>query len=220
MRHHDGRWLWFETAIRAVRDVGGVVIERQAAMRQIEERRRLQGIVERQRDEATNMLAEQSALRKIATLVAAGAPPSTLFGAVAEQLALLFDGVVGSVVRFDAATGVGDYVGGWSPKNKHLAGLTIDLTGNTATAQVYREGRSAEVAEYGGHATDPFLEEFTLGGGCCRADYRRGQAVGRRRCGTAPWEADPHRGPGAPGQFRRAPGRGHRQCERVGDPVP
>jgi PAS domain S-box-containing protein len=33
MRHHDGRWLWFETAIRAVRDVGGVVIERAGAQR-------------------------------------------------------------------------------------------------------------------------------------------------------------------------------------------
>ena len=76
MRHRDGRWLWFETAIRAVRDLDGKVTERQGAMRLIEERRRLQEIVKRQRDEATNLLAEQSALRKIATLVAAGAPPA------------------------------------------------------------------------------------------------------------------------------------------------
>jgi diguanylate cyclase (GGDEF)-like protein/PAS domain S-box-containing protein len=165
MRHHDGRWLWFETAVRAVRGPDGVVIERQGAMRLIEERRRLQGTVERQRDEATNLLAEQSALRKIATLVAAGAPPTALFSAVAEQLALLFDGMLGSVVRFDAATGIGDYVGGWSPKRRHLAGLTIDLTGNTASARVYREGGSAQVAEYGGYFTDPFLDEFALGGG-------------------------------------------------------
>jgi diguanylate cyclase (GGDEF)-like protein/PAS domain S-box-containing protein len=165
MRHQDGRWLWFETATRAVRDRDGTVMERQGAMRLIEERKRLQEIVERQRDEATNLLAEQSALRKIATLVAAGAPANALFSAVAEQLAQLFDATLGSVVRFDAATGVGDYVGGWSRGAEHLPGLTIDLTGNTASARVYREGRAAQVAEYGGHSRDPFLEEFALGGG-------------------------------------------------------
>jgi diguanylate cyclase (GGDEF)-like protein/PAS domain S-box-containing protein len=165
MRHRDGRWLWFETATRAVRDVDGAVTERQGAMRLIEERRRLQEIVKRQRDEATNLLAEQSALRKIATLVAAGAPANALFAAVAEQLGQLFEATLGSVVRFDTATRVGDYVGSWSRNATTLTGLTIDLTGNTATARVYREGRPALVAEYGRHSTDPFLDEFALGGG-------------------------------------------------------
>jgi diguanylate cyclase (GGDEF)-like protein/PAS domain S-box-containing protein len=165
VRHRDGRWLWFETAIRAVRDADGAVTERQGAMRLIEERRRLQEIVKRQRDEATNLLAEQSALRKIATLVAAGAPPNALFAAVAEQLGQLFDATLASVVRFDAATEVGDYVGSWSRDAIDLAGLTIDLTGNTATARVYREGHPALVAEYGGHTADPFLDGYALGGG-------------------------------------------------------
>ncbi|HEX3832226.1 MAG TPA: PAS domain S-box protein, partial [Solirubrobacteraceae bacterium] len=165
LRHRDGRWLWFETATRAVRDVDGVVTERQGAMRLIEERRRLQEIVKRQRDEATNLLAEQSALRKIATLVAAGAPPNALFAAVAEQLGQLFEATLGSVVRFDAATGVGDYVGGWSAKTTRFTGLTIDLSGNTATARVFRAGRSVQVAEYGGQSADSFLKEYALGGG-------------------------------------------------------
>jgi diguanylate cyclase (GGDEF)-like protein/PAS domain S-box-containing protein len=165
VRHRDGRWLWFETAIRAVRDLDGTVIERQGAMRLIEERKRLQETVESQRDEATSLLAEQRALREIATLVAAGVPAAALFGAVAEQLAQLFDGTLGSVVRFDAVTEVGDYVGGWSRYATHLEGQTIDLTGNSATARVYRDGRSAQVLEYGGHATDPFLDRFALGGG-------------------------------------------------------
>jgi diguanylate cyclase (GGDEF)-like protein/PAS domain S-box-containing protein len=165
MRHRDGRWLWFETATRAVRDVDGVVTQHQGAMRLIEERRHLQETVKRQRDEATNLLAEQSALRKIATLVAAGAPPNALFAAVAEQLGQLFEATLGSVVRFDAATGLGDYVGGWSAKTTRFTGRTIDLGGNTATARVYREGRSVQVAEYGGHSTDAVLDGFALGGG-------------------------------------------------------
>jgi two-component system cell cycle sensor histidine kinase/response regulator CckA len=39
LRHRDGRWLWFEASVRAVRDAGGDVIERQAALRPIEQRR-------------------------------------------------------------------------------------------------------------------------------------------------------------------------------------
>jgi transcriptional regulator with GAF, ATPase, and Fis domain len=92
-------------------------------------------------------------------------PAAPLFAAVAELLARLFDATLGSVVRFDAGTAVGDYVGGWSRNATQLAGQTIDLTGNTATARVYRDGRSALVAEYGNHSTDPFLDEFALGGG-------------------------------------------------------
>jgi diguanylate cyclase (GGDEF)-like protein/PAS domain S-box-containing protein len=165
LRHRDGRWLWFEATIRAIRDASGAVSERQGAFRLIEERKRLQMVVERQRDEATNLLAEQSALRKVATLVAAGAPPDALFAAVGEQLAELFDATLTSVIRFDAATGVGDYVGGWSASPKRLTGQTIDLNGNTATARVYKTGQPAVVAEYAGHAADRFVDEFALGGG-------------------------------------------------------
>ena len=85
-----------------MRGADGAVRERQGAIRLIEERKRLQLLVERQRDEATHLLAEQSALRKIATLVAAGAPANALFTAVAEQVAQLFGGTLASVVRFDA----------------------------------------------------------------------------------------------------------------------
>ena len=41
LRHRDGRWLWFEASVRAVRDTAsGLVSERQAAVRLIEERKR------------------------------------------------------------------------------------------------------------------------------------------------------------------------------------
>jgi diguanylate cyclase (GGDEF)-like protein/PAS domain S-box-containing protein len=165
LRHRDGRWIWFEATIRTVRDSNGVVTERQAALRPIEERKRLQIIVERQRDDATNLLAEQSALRHVATLVAAGAQPDAVFDAMAEQLAQLFDAMLGSVVRFDASTGAGEYVGAWSASGTQLTGHTIDLTGATATATVYQLGHSAQVIRYPDHSADRFLDEFSLGGG-------------------------------------------------------
>jgi diguanylate cyclase (GGDEF)-like protein/PAS domain S-box-containing protein len=165
LRHRLGRWIWFEATIRTIRDSDGVVRERQAALRQIEERKRLQMIVERQRDEATTLLAEQSALRQVATLVAAGARPGTVFDAMAEQLAQLFDATLGSVVRFDGPAGIGEYVGAWSAAGTQLTGQTIDLTGGTATARVYQVGHSSQVSRYGEHSADPFLDEFSLGGG-------------------------------------------------------
>jgi len=165
LRHRDGRWIWFEATIRAIHDPSGAVTERQGALRQIEERKRLQLIVERQRDEATNLLAEQSALRKIATLVAAGAPPNALFIAVAEQLAQLFDATLASVVRFDDSAGVGEIVGGWSADTNRIIGQTIDLAGTTASARVYATGYPDEVAGYAENGPDSFLDTPTLGGG-------------------------------------------------------
>jgi diguanylate cyclase (GGDEF)-like protein/PAS domain S-box-containing protein len=164
LRHRDGRWIWFEAAIRSIRDTTGAVSGRQGAIRQIQERKRLQGIVERQRDEATNLLAEQSALREIATLVAAGAQPDAVFAAVAAQLARLFDAPIASVIRFDAAMETGEVLGGWSANAAQVTGQTIDLSGTTAAAQVYRTGNSAQITDYAGHRSDRSLDESALGG--------------------------------------------------------
>ncbi len=57
LRHRDGHWLWFESTVRSVRDRSGVIRERQAAIRLVEERKRLQQTVERQRDDASELLA-------------------------------------------------------------------------------------------------------------------------------------------------------------------
>jgi diguanylate cyclase (GGDEF)-like protein/PAS domain S-box-containing protein len=178
LEHHDGGWMWFEATVRAIRDSGGAVSERQAAIRLIEERKRLQMIVENQRDEATNLLAEQSALRKIATLVAAGAPPNALFAAVAEQLAQLFDATLGGVVRFDASVGVGELVGGWSADSTQIAGQTIDLTGITAAAKVYQTGAPVQIADYPDESPERILEEFGLGVAVCAPITAEGRLWG------------------------------------------
>jgi len=164
LRHHDGRWMWCEATARAIRDAGGAVCERQAAIRPIEERKRLQLTVERQRDVATNLLAEQQALREIATLVATGAAPRAVFAAVAEQLAQLFEAMLGSVIRFDASAGVGVIVGGWSATATSITGQTIDLTGTTAAARVYDTGSPVQIDAYASYPSEPFLDDFDLRG--------------------------------------------------------
>jgi len=167
LRHRDGRWLWVESAVRAIRDAGGAVTERQAAIRLIEERKRLQLTVERQRDEASEMLASQEALRKIATLVATGAEPRAVFSAVAEQIAGLFGGTLGGVVRFDRSFGVGEIVGGWSADGSEITGQAIDLAGTSAAARVYQTGAPVRIEALDVQTAESIAERYALGAAIC-----------------------------------------------------
>ncbi len=116
MRHRDGRWLWLEATVRPIRDAVGVVVERQYAYRDVTDRV--------QREE------EQRALSRLATLVASGGDPAAVFDAVAEQVARLFDAIVGAVVRFDGdnSSAGRDIVGQWTMPGTDPTGRSLDLT--------------------------------------------------------------------------------------------
>jgi diguanylate cyclase (GGDEF)-like protein len=120
--------------------------------------------IERRRDETSEMLASQQALRRIATLVATGAQPDAVFGAVAERLAALFGGTVGGIVRFDGPSGVGEIVGGWTAGGDDITGQKIDLAGTSASARVYQTSGPVLIADYGDGWTEPIVEQFDLGG--------------------------------------------------------
>ena len=124
----------------------------------------LVGAVARQRDAANQMLASQESLGQIATLVATGAQPESVFEAVATQVAVLFGGTLASVIRFDAAAGVGEIVGGWSADGEPITGQTIDLSGVTAAAKVYDTRGAVLIAGYDDRWTEPIVERFVLGG--------------------------------------------------------
>jgi GAF domain-containing protein len=185
LRHRDGRWLWVESTVRAIRDQGGAITGRQAAIRLIEERKRLQLTVERQRDQASEMLVSQHALRQIATLVATGPEPGAVFSAVAEQIANLFGGTLGTVVRFDGPSGVGEIVGAWSADGSDITGQTVDLAGATATAKVYRTGTEVQLKRYESRAVEPFLERFELYVGVCAPILVNGRLWGTVGAGFA-----------------------------------
>jgi diguanylate cyclase (GGDEF)-like protein/PAS domain S-box-containing protein len=118
MRHRDGRWLWLEATVRPIRDAAGAVVERQYAYRDVTDRV--------QREE------EQRALSRLATLIASGGDPAAVFDAVAEQVARLFDAIVGAVVRFDSDAGAdagrGQVVGEWTMPGTDPTGRSLDLT--------------------------------------------------------------------------------------------
>jgi diguanylate cyclase (GGDEF)-like protein/PAS domain S-box-containing protein len=135
MRHRDDRWLWLEATVRPIRDAAGVVVERQYAYRDVTDRV--------QREE------EQRALSRLATLVASGGDPAAVFDAVAEQVARLFDAIVGAVVRFDGGNSCAgrDIVGQWTMPGTDPTGRSLDLTAPVTVSGVPWGAVGASFAE-------------------------------------------------------------------------
>jgi signal transduction histidine kinase len=97
------------------------------------------------------LLVEQSALRRVAMLVAADPDPRRLFDSVCEELG----GVLGvdstDMVRYESdeiATVVGAWAASGAPS--FPIGTSIPVEGETVTAKLYRSGRPQRVDDYTG----------------------------------------------------------------------
>ena len=95
------------------------------------------------------LAAEQAALRRVATLVAGGAPPSRLFEHVTEEVARLLGMPGANLMRYDGAR-TATVVGAWSEDGKPSLpiGSTFDLDGDTVVAKVLRSGKPQRVDRY------------------------------------------------------------------------
>ncbi len=94
--------------------------------------------------------AEQyAALRDVATAMARGVDPESMFAVIAERAARLIGGDGGGVVRFDSG-GNGRLVGQWSREGLLDGPIPRDivLTGGSTASQVYQTGRAARVDDY------------------------------------------------------------------------
>jgi PAS domain S-box-containing protein len=110
-------------------------------------------VTERERDaEALRVVHdEQAALRRVATFVATGAQPEEVAQLVAEEVGRLLGANAAGLVRYDNDE-TATVLGRWNeryPKAFPL-GTILPLTGDTATAIVYRTGRSARTDDYEG----------------------------------------------------------------------
>jgi len=100
------------------------------------------------RGELALLAREQEALRRVATLVAAGASPPEVFEAVSHEVGLLLD-VDGTYMgRYDSdETSIG--VGSWSRAGGEMpVGRGASLEGMSVTARVFRTGRPARMDDY------------------------------------------------------------------------
>jgi signal transduction histidine kinase len=95
------------------------------------------------------LLAEQAALRRVATMVAAGTPAAALFGRVCEELGELLQVKSTDMIRYETerfATVVGTWTGNDTPS--FPVGERIPVEGETVTAKIYRSGRPERVDDY------------------------------------------------------------------------
>src|SRR5216683_749811 len=104
--------------------------------------------LETSRDELARLLAEQAALRRVATLVARGIDPVEIFTAVAEEICRLLGADNAGISRFEpdgnsvvVSRGVGE-----GPVKLPI-GMRIELRDYLAHGVVWRTGRSARVDE-------------------------------------------------------------------------
>jgi signal transduction histidine kinase len=119
------------------------------------------------RDELSELAEQQTALRRVATLVARGAPPSEVFSAVAVELARCLGGQHSSVLfRYEPdGTGILLAVGGAGPRDaaanevlsvdvmqeltkNSLGGERFSLEGESVAATVFRTGQPARIVSY------------------------------------------------------------------------
>jgi signal transduction histidine kinase len=104
--------------------------------------------LETSRDELARLLAEQAALRRVATLVARGIDPPEVFSAVAEEVRRLFDADTAGIVRF-LPDGTAVVISGAGDEELVTwpVGTRLELRDYLPPAVVWRTGRSARVDE-------------------------------------------------------------------------
>jgi signal transduction histidine kinase len=116
--------------------------------------------LEASRDDLSRLLAEQAALRRVATLVARGIDPVEIFSAVAEEIRRMLGADNAGIVRFEqdgksavVVGGGGEYVVKWP------VGSRVELPDYAALAVVWRTGRPARIDEdVWSSASDPVAD--------------------------------------------------------------
>jgi PAS domain S-box-containing protein len=146
----DGSRRWVEWSVVSHRDLY------YAVGRDITERRRRQDeldlahtVIETNRDELRSLAEQQSALRRVAVLVARGVGPTEVFSAVADEMARCFNVDNAEVFRYDhdnTAVIVASYA---APGEPHLpVGDRVSLEGDNVPAMVLHTGRPARIDDY------------------------------------------------------------------------
>ena len=95
------------------------------------------------------LLAEQAALRRVATMVAASTPAPALFDQVCQELGKLLAVKTTDMIRYEDehfATVVGSWTGNDTPS--FPIGERIPVEGESVTAKLYRSGRPERVDDY------------------------------------------------------------------------
>jgi signal transduction histidine kinase len=111
-------------------------------------------------EESRVLAEEQAALRRVATLVARGVPPTEIFAAVAEEIGRLISIDGTRILRYEA-DGTATVIAGWSeavevPPELEV-GARLALEGESVATCVFRTGRPTRIDNYA-NAAGPLSE--------------------------------------------------------------
>jgi signal transduction histidine kinase len=114
------------------------------------ERQRAEAALRAKEKRLRDLATEQTALRRIATLVASEADPDDVFQRVTEETAGLLEAPAASIVRYDEDGGSAVVVGAWADAPRRLipVGSTVVLDGETVFARVHRTGEPQRIESY------------------------------------------------------------------------
>jgi PAS domain S-box-containing protein len=117
-------------------------------LRDITERRQAEAELDVARRRLQVFAEEQAALRRVATLVAQGAPPGDVFAAVAAEVAQLLGIALVVMSRYELDASV-TVIGSWSERpHPFQTGTRWPLEGPTVSARVRETGRPMRVERY------------------------------------------------------------------------
>jgi signal transduction histidine kinase len=99
---------------------------------------------------AAEIVAEQAALRRVATLVASGAEPEAVFARVTEEVGRVLGAASAGMVRYDGDARVGIVVGRWRGTHPqgYEVGQIVPLEGPTPVVRVWETGEPARIDAY------------------------------------------------------------------------
>lgn len=106
------------------------------------------GSIEHVVDELNQLLEAQSALRRIAMLVARGASQTEVLDAIAGELKRLIDTDGGHILRYEPDNTATVVAATGAPNLQMLVGSSLSLDGLSITAQVFNTGRVARIDSY------------------------------------------------------------------------
>ena len=99
------------------------------------------------RQDLHQLADEQTALRRVATLIAREARPAEVFAAVATEVAKTLDVPLTAVVRYET-DGTATQVGAWGEENPFPVGTSWTLDEHSVSGMVAHTGRPARVDDY------------------------------------------------------------------------
>ncbi len=145
----DGRAAWVSVSSGPVLDAHGRPEAVVSTVSDITPRREAEQRLIASERATRSLAAEQAALRRVATLVAADAPPTAVFEQVTEEVARLLGAPGANVLRYESDVRA-VLVGSWTSRaeGRLPVGSRLALDGDTVIARVRRSGEAERIDDY------------------------------------------------------------------------